>query len=203
MGYLPWPETGLGIVYLKNCKTVFIFVILFKFISHLCSEKSLCLKCHIQKTEIVGSRTQMSRMSWEPVGALAYLHTPAAAFPFMGQYQWRPGRSGPGSPRAGAVLGSAFGLCGLWAEPALSRLKTSPAASKGRFASTLAGCSRKPRTLLLSPGEKRFGVVPSQCYGAAWMGGKLGGEWIHVYEWLSSFTVPLKLSQHCYTPTKN
>ena len=37
-----------------------------------------------------------------------------------------------------------------------------PAASKGRFASTLAGCTRKPRTVLLSPGEKRFGVVLSQ-----------------------------------------
>ena len=95
-------------------------------------------------------------------GALACLHTPAAAFPFMGQYQWRPGRSGPGSPRAGAVLGSAFGLCGLWAEPALSHLNTFPAASKGRFANTLAGCSLKPPPLLLSPGEKHFGVVPSQ-----------------------------------------
>ena len=37
-----------------------------------------------------------------------------------------------------------------------------PAASKGRFASTLAGCSRKPRIMLLSLGEKRFGVVLSQ-----------------------------------------
>ena len=73
MGYLPWPETGLGIVYLKNCKTVFIFVILFKFISHLCSEKSLCLKCHIQKTEIVGSRTQMSRMSCLPLSLFFFL----------------------------------------------------------------------------------------------------------------------------------
>ena len=37
-----------------------------------------------------------------------------------------------------------------------------PAAAKGRFASTLAGCSRKPRTMILSLGEKRFGVVLSQ-----------------------------------------
>ena len=37
-----------------------------------------------------------------------------------------------------------------------------PAASKGRFASTLAGCSRKPRIMLQSLGEKRFGVVLSQ-----------------------------------------
>ena len=37
-----------------------------------------------------------------------------------------------------------------------------PAASKGRFASTLAGCSRKLRIMLLSLGEKRFGVVLSQ-----------------------------------------
>ena len=33
----------------------------------------------------------------------------------------------------------------------------------------------------------------AQCYGAAWM----GGEWIHVYVWLSPSAVYLKLSQHC------
>ena len=33
----------------------------------------------------------------------------------------------------------------------------------------------------------------AQCYVVAWMGGEFGGEWIHVYVWLS----PLKLSQHC------
>ena len=32
---------------------------------------------------------------------------------------------------------------------------------------------------------------------AAWMGAESGGEWIHVYVWLSPFTVHLKLSQHC------
>ena len=37
----------------------------------------------------------------------------------------------------------------------------------------------------------------AQCYVAAWMGGKFGGEWIHVYIWLSPFAVHLKLSQHC------
>ena len=73
VGYLPWLETGLGIVYLKNCKTVFIFVLLFKVISHLCSEKSLCIKYHIQKTEIVGSRTQMSRMSCLPLCLFFFL----------------------------------------------------------------------------------------------------------------------------------
>ena len=34
------------------------------------------------------------------------------------------------------------------------------------------------------------------CYVAAWMGGEFVGEWIHVYVWLSHFTVHLKLSQH-------
>jgi len=34
------------------------------------------------------------------------------------------------------------------------------------------------------------------CYVAAWMGGEFVGEWIHVYVWLSPFTVHLKLSQH-------
>ena len=47
----------------------------------------------------------------------------------------------------------------------------------------------------------------AQCYVAVWTGGKLGGEWIHVYVWLSSFTVHLKPSQHClsigYTPMQN
>ena len=46
----------------------------------------------------------------------------------------------------------------------------------------------------------------AQYYVAAWMGGEFGGEWIHVYVWLSPFTVHLKLSQHClligYTPVK-
>ena len=37
----------------------------------------------------------------------------------------------------------------------------------------------------------------SQCHVAAWMGGEFGGEWIHVYVWLSPFAVHLKLSQHC------
>ena len=37
----------------------------------------------------------------------------------------------------------------------------------------------------------------AQYYVAIWMGGELGGEWIHVYGWLSFFTVYLKLSQHC------
>ena len=37
----------------------------------------------------------------------------------------------------------------------------------------------------------------AQCYVAALMGGEFGGEWIHVYVWLSPFAVRLKLSQHC------
>ena len=36
----------------------------------------------------------------------------------------------------------------------------------------------------------------AQGYVAAWMGGEFRGEWIHVYVWLSPFTVHLKLSQH-------
>jgi len=36
-----------------------------------------------------------------------------------------------------------------------------------------------------------------QCYVVAWMGGGVWGEWIHVYVWLSPFSVHLKLSQHC------
>ena len=37
----------------------------------------------------------------------------------------------------------------------------------------------------------------AQCYVAAWMGEGFGGEWIHVYVWLSPFAVHLKPSQHC------
>ena len=37
----------------------------------------------------------------------------------------------------------------------------------------------------------------AQCHVAAWMGGEFGGEWIHVYVWLSTFALHLKLSQHC------
>ena len=29
------------------------------------------------------------------------------------------------------------------------------------------------------------------------MGGEFGGEWIHVFVWLSPFIVHLKLPQHC------
>ena len=34
----------------------------------------------------------------------------------------------------------------------------------------------------------------AQCSVAAWVGGELGGELIHVYAWLSPFAVHLK---HC------
>ena len=37
----------------------------------------------------------------------------------------------------------------------------------------------------------------AHCCVAAWMGGRCGGEWIHVYVQLSFFAVHLKLSQHC------
>ena len=37
----------------------------------------------------------------------------------------------------------------------------------------------------------------AQLYMAVWMGGKFGGEWIHVSVWLSPSAVHLKLSQHC------
>ena len=38
----------------------------------------------------------------------------------------------------------------------------------------------------------------AQCYVAAWMRGEFGGEWIHIYVWLSSFARYLKLLQHCW-----
>ena len=37
----------------------------------------------------------------------------------------------------------------------------------------------------------------AQCYVAAQMAGEPGGEWIHVYVWLSPFAGHLKVSQHC------
>ena len=36
----------------------------------------------------------------------------------------------------------------------------------------------------------------AKCCVAGWMGGEFGGEWIHVYAWLSPFAVHWKLS-HC------
>ena len=37
----------------------------------------------------------------------------------------------------------------------------------------------------------------AQCYVPAWMGERLGGEWVQVYEWLKSpFTLYLRVSQH-------
>ena len=45
----------------------------------------------------------------------------------------------------------------------------------------------------------------AQCYVPAWMGRGFGGEWIHVYVWLSPFTFPLKLPHvvnHLYPNTK-
>ena len=36
----------------------------------------------------------------------------------------------------------------------------------------------------------------AQCDVAAWMGGEFGGEWLHVYVWLSPFAIYLKLSQY-------
>ena len=36
-----------------------------------------------------------------------------------------------------------------------------------------------------------------QCYVAAWMEGEFGGEWKHVYVWLSPSAVHLRLSKHC------
>ena len=37
------------------------------------------------------------------------------------------------------------------------------------------------KVLLYSTGNS------AQCFVAAWMGGQTGGEWIHVYVWLSPF----------------
>ena len=37
----------------------------------------------------------------------------------------------------------------------------------------------------------------AQCYMAIWTGGEFEGEWTYVYVWLSSWTIQLKLSQHC------
>ena len=53
-------------------------------------------------------------------------------------------------------------------------LEDLPSCFQGRFASTLASCSRKRRTLFLSAGEKRFGVVLSQVLGPE-PGDKIGG----------------------------
>ena len=43
----------------------------------------------------------------------------------------------------------------------------------------------------------------AKCYLAAWIGGGLRGEWIHVCAWLSPSTVHLKLPQHVNWPHPN
>ena len=43
------------------------------------------------------------------------------------------------------------------------------------------------------------GNFAKKCYVAAWMGGEFGGEWIHVYVWLSRFAVHLKPSFPVFT----
>ena len=50
---------------------------------------------------------------------------------------------------------------------------------------------RTSKDPLSSPGKS------AQCHVAARMGGEFGGEWVHVYVWLSPFTAHLKPSQHC------
>ena len=37
----------------------------------------------------------------------------------------------------------------------------------------------------------------AQRYVAAWMGGEFGGEWVHVYVWVSFSAVHVKLAQPC------
>ena len=52
--------------------------------------------------------------------------------------------------------------------------------------------------LKLTVNQRTYGIAQiTQCYVAAWMGEEFVGEWIHVYIWLSPFTVHLKLSQYC------
>ena len=38
----------------------------------------------------------------------------------------------------------------------------------------------------------------AQCYAVAWMGREFGGQWVHVYVWLSPSDVHLELSHHWY-----
>jgi len=38
---------------------------------------------------------------------------------------------------------------------------------------------------------------------AAWMGGEFGGDWIHVYVWLSIFVVDLTTLLISYTPIQS
>ena len=43
----------------------------------------------------------------------------------------------------------------------------------------------------------------AHCHVAAGMGGEFGGEWVHVYVWLSLFAVQLKLLLRGYNPMQN
>ena len=51
------------------------------------------------------------------------------------------------------------------------------------------------KVLLCSTGSSAL------CHVAGWMGGEFGGEWTHVYVWMS-LCYPLKLSPHCLLAKK-
>ena len=83
------------------------------------------------------------------------------------------------------------------------REQTSPEVGMGRMEEWMLGKFGMNRyTLLYLKGITNKDLPHStgnsaQGYVAAWMGGELRGEWIHVYVWLSPFSVHLKVSQHC------
>ena len=52
----------------------------------------------------------------------------------------------------------------------------------------------RPIPIDILTGHKKNYSTVLLCYEAAWVGGEFGGEWIHVYVWLSPFAVHLKLS---------
>ena len=87
--------------------------------------------------------------------------------------------------------------CDVGGQGLIPGLGRSPGEGNGYHSSILAWES--PRTEetggLQSMGLQRVrhDSFTPQCYVAAWMGGELAGEWIHVYVWRSPSAVHLKL----------
>ena len=109
--------------------------------------------------------------------------------------------------KAGNVSDLAFGLCysGKWSfsysmrgspleerQYSRGRMEEGTVREFGIDMYTLLYLKRITNKDLLYSSENS-----AQCYVAAWIWGEFGGEWIPVYLWLSPFTAPLKLAQHC------
>ena len=73
-----------------------------------------------------------------------------------------------------------------------------PLGPHGKSREMVTKCYKEEITVGLLHQKRLWGTrISAQCFVADLMERELGGEWIHVYVWLSPFGVHLKLPQHC------